>query len=412
MLPSELFSGDLGACLNNRPCDALLLEAQSETWFSNQLAWLLDPKGSHGLGGSFLQLFIERIAQRRSLHDEKHRKATSLKWGKAGPGVGAKGFHLSNSSVFREFFLSRTQKRKADSALFCDLVVADLDTKDGLFLTIENKLFTTDRVSQLDDYEQCVNEKFKRAKIREFVYLTLHGVGSANATRDQDWVKLGWLTDVREILACSLVQRKKAADATGRAEELAGLLNWMHDLSALTMSRQCNLPAFENWLRKTCGELLLEELQRLNDGKSGQWGWDTRKKASFLLKHSSHPSIGLQIALATGLVVTVQVRRSNLSKKSGKEKILIPLGAHPDQVLNLVDIAARDICHMFFQTKERYFADKRRRKNRSTDDAIARELNLIYRHRYALPILLKFAGIQAGRRASKTESETNKFEQE
>ena len=110
--------------------------------------------------------------------------------------MGTSGFQLSNASVFREFFLSRSQKRKADGALFCDLVVADLDSSDGLFLTIENKLFTTDRVSQLDDYEKYVNEKFKRAKIREFVYLTLRGTASSNATKDQNWVKLGWLTDI------------------------------------------------------------------------------------------------------------------------------------------------------------------------------------------------------------------------
>ena len=74
MKPSELLISDISRCFDRKPCDALLLEAQSETWFSNQLAWLLDPKGSHGLGVKFLNSFVQKVAQHRSSYDKKTAK--------------------------------------------------------------------------------------------------------------------------------------------------------------------------------------------------------------------------------------------------------------------------------------------------------------------------------------------------
>jgi len=387
---TNLFDLKLSACVANKPCEALLLEAQTEAWFSNQLAWLLDPKGSHNLGVTFLQLFLKRIGEWRTTQGGNKRKATHLKLGKGGSGVGSTQFHLANCSVFREFFLSRkTGKRKTDSALFCDLAIADLDTSDGLFLTIENKLFTTDRLEQLDDYETCVNEKFKRAKVREFVYLTLHGEDSKFAKKDQNWVKLGWLTDIKDILTTSIEQRKSAALLAGRVDDLLALLTWMDDISALVHSRQNDWKKFESWLKKISRNLLLDELSRLNEGKTGQWSLSKRKNSSFLLEHTSFPTIGLQIGLATGMVVTAQLQRFSTTKKSINEKILIPLGAHPDQVINLIDIAARDVYHSLPGNTEKYLADRRRQKNHEIDPNIAKELAVIYRHRYELPVLLK-----------------------
>ena len=389
LLPSNLFDSKLSACVANKPCDSLLLDAQNEAWFSNQLAWLLDPKGSHNLGVTFLQLFLKRIGEWRTEHDDIKRKATNLKLGKGGSGVGSTQFQLSNCSVFREFFLSQKAPRKTDSALFCDLAVADLDTGDGLFLVIENKLFTTDRPDQLDKYEKSVHEKFIRAKVREFVYLTLHGEDSKYAKKDQNWVKLGWLTDIKEVLASSIEQRKITKPLAGKVDELLSLLTWMGDVSALVNSRQNDWKKFETWLKKTSRTLLLDELRRLNEGMVGEWKWSKRKNSLFLLEHSSFPTIGLQIGLATGMVVTAQLLRFGTTKKSINEKILIPLGAHPDQVINLVDIAARDIYHSLPGDTGKYLADKRRLKNHQIKPDIAKELTVIYQHRYELPVLLK-----------------------
>jgi len=389
LLPSTLFDSNLSAYTADKPCDSLLLDAQNEAWFSNQLAWLLDPKGSHNLGVTFLQLFLRRIGEWRTTHNEIKRKTTNLKLGKGGSGVGSTQFQLSNCSVFREFFFSQKTPRKIDSALFCDLVVADLDTGDGLFLVIENKLFTTDRPKQLDKYEKSAHEKFIRAKVREFVYLTLHGEDSKYAKKNQNWVKLGWLTDIKEILNSSIEQRKSTKPLAGKVDELRSLLTWMGAVSVLVNSRQNDWKKFETWLKKTSRTLLLEELHRLNEGMVGWWRRSIRKNSSFLLEHTSFPTIGLQIGLATGMVVTAQLLRFGTTKKSINEKILIPLGAHPDQVINLVDIAARDIYRSFPDKGKKYLADKRRQKNHKIDLDIAEELAVIYQHRYELPILLK-----------------------
>ncbi len=388
-LPSNIFDRELTACSANKPCDTLLLDAQNEAWFSNQLAWLLDPKGSHNLGVTFLQLFLKRIGEWRTAHVDIKRKATNLKLGKGGAGIGSSQFQLSDCSVFREFFLSQEAPRKTDSALFCDLAVVDLDTGDGLFLVIENKLFTTDRPDQLDKYEKSVHDKFIRAKVREFVYLTLHGEDSRYAKKDQNWVKLGWLTDIKENLASSIEQRKSTMPLSGKVDELLSLLTWMGDVSALVNSRQNDWKKFETWLKKTSKTLLLDELCRLNKLKVGGWRPSKRKNSFFLLEHSSFPTMGLQIGLATGMVVTAQLLRFGTTKKSIHEKILIPLGAHPNQVINLVDIAARDIYHSLPGETKKYLADKRRQKHHKIDPNIAKELAVIYQHRYELPILMK-----------------------
>ena len=43
--------------------DAAAWRGWNEAWFSDTLAWLLDPCGGHGLGVQFLQAFLRRIAQ-------------------------------------------------------------------------------------------------------------------------------------------------------------------------------------------------------------------------------------------------------------------------------------------------------------------------------------------------------------
>jgi hypothetical protein len=44
----------------------LLTRCLNESWFSDTLAWLLDPKGSHGLGKKFADEFIKKIAEIRT----------------------------------------------------------------------------------------------------------------------------------------------------------------------------------------------------------------------------------------------------------------------------------------------------------------------------------------------------------
>ena len=72
------------------------------------LSWLLNPKGSHGLGVAFCNAFVSLVAQRRvegSGGLKYARKATFLKWGKEGRGVGATNFAFQNAAVLRKYYL-------------------------------------------------------------------------------------------------------------------------------------------------------------------------------------------------------------------------------------------------------------------------------------------------------------------
>jgi len=386
----KIFNDEFNVCTEQKPCDALILEAMSEAWFSNQLAWLLDPKGSHNLGKLFLQLFLKKIGMWRTAQKGNDRKATYLKVGKSGTGVGVTNFKLSNCSVLREFLLShkKSKQRKTDN-LFCDLVVADLDTKDGLFVVIENKLFTTDHLGQLDDYEEIVNLKFSRAKVREFVYLTLTGEDSKYSNKNDHWVKLSWLTDIKDILAECIKRQINSCSTHQSLNDLLGLLIWMENAVTLVLSRKKYWSDFEKWMKKTSGDLLLEELNRLGNNGNGKWSWCDRKNSSFTLEHSRFPTIKLHIGLATGLVVTLQLRRHGPNKKILSGKHLIPFGTHPNQVINLIDIIARDILNFLPGKTENYLSDRRRLKNHAPDRDVAIVLKNIYFHRYELPLLLK-----------------------
>ena len=95
------FINKLGRTLSDRPQpdEFLLQTALNEAWFSNTLAWLLDPRGSHGLGISFCQAFVSLIGRRR-IESEGNcfQRATFLKRGKDGPGVGTTGCSFKNAA--------------------------------------------------------------------------------------------------------------------------------------------------------------------------------------------------------------------------------------------------------------------------------------------------------------------------
>ena len=144
--------------------DIILRRYFNEAWFSDTIAWLLNPKGSHNLGVKFAKEFLKKIAEKRSdksSYDYKNRE-TMLKWGKAGKGKTITTLSLKNASSVREFYLSNSiQKRSSKGARYCDIVFIDLDSKDGFFLVIENKLFTSNHPKQLEDYHYIILKNLK-----------------------------------------------------------------------------------------------------------------------------------------------------------------------------------------------------------------------------------------------------------
>ena len=81
--------------------DIMFRRSLNETWFSDTLAWLLDPKSDDSLGVKFLEQFTEIIARKRSNSDLSYRqKLSHLKFGKSGTGrtvTGSNRFSFKNA---------------------------------------------------------------------------------------------------------------------------------------------------------------------------------------------------------------------------------------------------------------------------------------------------------------------------
>lgn len=371
----------------------------NEAWFSDTLAWLLDPRGSHMLGVKFANEFLSEIAKERSnkKRQYKHRESY-LKHGKSGRGHTARGFSLKNASSIRELYLPNPNGSKGKtSGKFADVVLVDLDTQDGLIVVIENKLFTSNHPGQLTEYLSLTNEKFTRAKVREFVYLTLDGVEPRHLEVEKDadhWVRLSWSSTI-----LSIVQRLSGKSEHEELDNLKNVLNWVHNMKRrhhedngfdLGSVQQELMQVF---LRATV-DCLGEELRRLNSDKAGEWSEPKGKNKKLLrLTHSSAPTKELQIELLNNLTITAHTRRRG---DAFYEKIIVPFGVHPDQIFNLMDIAARDIFYGHFgqESVKRYLSDKRRlTKTQSEAKAKHKPLfEFLYKYQHELKVMLALNG--------------------
>ncbi len=334
----------------------------TEAWFSNTLAWLLDPRADHGLGVAFIEAFIATTAKKRSGGDFARRTAY-FKWGKQGAGTATSGYSLGNAAVLREFFLSGQVKRHGRSAGYCDLVIADLDSHDGLFVVIENKLFTVNHRSQLPTYRHAVEEKFGRAKVREFVYLTPGGappVEHAGEHEARHWIPMSWVEDIPSMLRSAAKNR-----ATHPAvDKLNHLLSWLGRM-LIDLPDEVREAAHQarRDLLHAAAACLLDELVRLGEGKTGTWTKGSERSTVHLL-HSSYAARRLRVEMLPNFSITIQGLRSG---RAHFEKILVPFGAHPDQVVNLLEIAARDIYHLQFDDTHRYLGKAKRHRSRRTE---------------------------------------------
>lgn len=336
--------------------DLIFKQCFNEAWFSNTLAWLLDPKGSHGLGVSFSNEFLKTLAKLRTQDSVKYaRKKSLLKWGKGGSGTSSTGFSLKNASVIREFYLAKSiSKNSIRGPRYCDIALIDLDSSDSIFLVIENKLFYSNYPSQLDEYYDAVEEKFRRAKVREYVYLTIHGsdpIQYTGETKHKYWVRMSWNQDILSIIS-------KVHNQNEHKEiiKLRHLLEWLRNLNQPSIKKP--IEELRRLLLKIASSCLHAELKRLGEGKTGSWEIKNPEGKNITINHTSYPKTPLFVELLPNLSITVQSRRKG---KPLFEKIIVPYGANTDQIFNLLDIAARDIYHhCFSDKKDRYLADKRR----------------------------------------------------
>ena len=369
--------------------DVALRRCLSEAWFSDTLAWLLDPKAGHKLSVRFVKEFIKKIAQNRCSSEIVYaRSGSHLKWGKKGPGIARSGIKLANSTVIREFYLSKAvKKRGGRGQRYCDLVLLDLDPGDSLFVVVENKLFTTNHPKQLEDYFEAVESKYRRAKVREYVYLTLKRskpkiFADENTSCHKHWVQVSWLDDLLEILEKCIDQ-----NAPNELSHLMKLLNYLNELTRSPIAVSDGIDKLRKVLIEGATDCLLDELERLGEGKPGNWRKEKSKSEAIVLSHSSKPKSKLYVEMLSNFTVTVQGRRRTSEEF---EKILIPFGSNTKQIFNLFDMAARDVYYLHFKDPKRYLGDK---KKLTKTVVLARAkhkdlLNFIHEYRFELKALM------------------------
>jgi hypothetical protein len=366
--------------------EVILRRAFNENWFSDTLNWLLSPKGSHKMGVKFATEFLKSIAKVRSGSTEYTPRSKMLKWGKGKKGVSTSKFSLKNASSIREFYLAQSIKKNSNGARYCDLVFLDLDLDDGLFLLIENKLFTQNHSGQLEEYYNLVEKKFHRTKVREYVYLTLYGAKPKGDSPDlKHWVRLSWASDILSIIN-KLKQEKEHADII----QLRSILEWLSSLEKETHKDKENLVKdLRKLMIKVATVCLISELNRLSGDKTGFWKMGKPTDNRGIINHTSTPKRPLFVQLLSNFTITLQ---SKQSKKALFDKIIVPFGVHPDQIFNLIELTARDVYYYHFGSSTKlYLADKRRSSSSFTQQeniSLHKILNYINKHQYELKIIL------------------------
>jgi len=373
----------------------MLRRSLNETWFSDTLAWLLDPKTEDNLGVDFINLFIRKIAEKRS--DKKNnynRRKAFLKFGKEGNGRSITGdsyFSFKNVAVMREYYLSKYDvTKKRSSAQFGDIVLFDLDAGDNIFLIIENKLFGTNHPEQLETYYNLVEEKYKKdVKVREYVYLTLTGEEPENYGTDKsddeilkkNWIRMSWTDDILEILRQAKEQTK--SEVPTDVIRFENILQLLKDIVKPRKNIENKVNLFTEQLMVSASKTLTEHLNRLR--KTGNW--EQKENIASSIKHTSVPKRVLYLQMMPNLALTVQGKAKS---KAYYEKILIPFGTIPDQVYHLMYIAAKDIYRKHFSDIDIYKnTNKKLTKSRlKSEKEIYELLNFIYEYNHYLQVML------------------------
>ena len=134
--------------LNKPNIFEILKISKTEIRHSNFLYWLLNPRGSHGLGDVFLKRILREIFSSEKVIDIDQIEVNKL--------------DLSEIQIRREW-------KNIDLLLIFDDIV----------ICIENKIFSKEHSNQLKRYKEIVNSEFPN-KRQSFVFLTPFGIPSEN----------------------------------------------------------------------------------------------------------------------------------------------------------------------------------------------------------------------------------------
>ena len=156
--------------------DVLKLK-EHEIRHSNILAWLLDPNGSHGLGDTFIRLFIAHVIKKnRAVHG-----LDVMTWSY---------LNLTDCEIQREKHWPDTGKKDSLDILLTAHQPVGLD----YLIAIENKVRSSEGPDQTVKYRAHI-EADNPASVKMFVYLT----AKDEVPNDDRWATLSYC-DIYEIL--------------------------------------------------------------------------------------------------------------------------------------------------------------------------------------------------------------------
>ena len=142
--------------------DALGLR-DSEEFHSNFLAWLLNPQGSHGLGGRFLRDFLGRSGA---------------------------GYHVLNAASLGATTVTRERNVELDGSRG-RLDIRILNQAAEFLCVIENKVWSAESDGQLAHYRQAIANGYADYRIHR-VFLTPEGRRSADETERDHWTPMSY----------------------------------------------------------------------------------------------------------------------------------------------------------------------------------------------------------------------------
>ena len=154
----------------------------SEEFHSNFLAWLLDPHGSHGLGGRFLREFLGRSGA---------------------------GYRLPNANNLRTTKVAREPHVERDGARG-RLDIRILIPAAEFLCVIENKVWSDESEGQLAHYRQALADDYPGYRIHR-VFLTPQGRPSAADTERDHWTPMSY-TEVLALVEDSITTHRDTAN--------------------------------------------------------------------------------------------------------------------------------------------------------------------------------------------------------
>lgn len=340
--------------------DLFLKRAMTEAWFSDTLAWLLDPEANHGLGKTFLNKFVELIGKKRSgangckQERDYAQRESHVKEGEEGPGVQSTNLELGEATSFREFTLPKNEKGDLlEDNRKCDVVVIDREPPNQFMGIIENKAYCSNSNDQLSTYLKVIETRYDHMDIREYVYLTLDGQRPeenehSNREHLRRWTSISWTHDLLPLLTKC---QKDTGDTSRFTDLLIDFLEWIENVIELNKKQgyhEKTIKDFKKAVNRIIGKLFRGELNAL--AKEGEKNWsfeekNPKKNKCTKLSHSSYSARKIYIEFNEKPSVTAQVRENSTGIF---KKHLMPFGTSVDQLYDIIETTASKISKEYY----------------------------------------------------------------